>query len=413
VVAKLWWMECVGWVFFAKRMSRFAVELPSPGSRAYNATMSERARTEEDATPRVWGMRPVVAGTLAGGLSAIGYTAANVCLRSVTGYDSVWVSAVKAVPTVALVGPIVLARMLTGRRVASSAWALVMLTTAGLFGQLAGNVSFQWALGVVGLAMTVPLVFGTMIVTGAALGWQLLGERVSPQVAVACAILIGAITVLAFGAPGSRDAVAAERNGSRKAADSIAAGQDESIGSLRRLSLGVGAACLAGFAYAMLGIAIRKSTSSGTPVSTVLTIVGLCGVIGLGTATAIAHPQAPVETEPADLTLMLMAGAWNAVAFGALSIALQLTTVTYVNALNASQVAMAAVAGVVYFSEPITATLIFGITLTILGLLMMRRKRSAQENTQDDDSATEDALPAPRGLGDSALATEDATAGSR
>jgi multidrug transporter EmrE-like cation transporter len=73
--------------------------------------------------------------------------------------------------------------------------------------------------------------------------------------------------------------------------------------------------------------------------------------------------------------VMTAAGVFNFVAFLALAKALQLTTVVYVNALNASQVAMAAVAGVVLFRESSSPALALGVILTIGGLMLMRPAR--------------------------------------
>ena len=75
-----------------------------------------------------------------------------------------------------------------------------------------------------------------------------------------------------------------------------------------------------------------------------------------------------------DWGIMLAAGVLNAVAFFALSKALRLVTVVHVNLVNASQVAMAAVAGVAFFDEAWTAALSIGVGLTVLGLLVMRKR---------------------------------------
>ena len=53
---------------------------------------------------------------------------------------------------------------------------------------------------------------------------------------------------------------------------------------------------------------------------------------------------------------------------------LQLIPVAYVNALSATQAAMAAVAGILMFSERSSSALWFGVVMTVVGLLMMQRK---------------------------------------
>ena len=46
----------------------------------------------------------MLVGCLCGALSSVLYTATNVCLRQVSHVDSIWVSTVKAAPTLLLPG---------------------------------------------------------------------------------------------------------------------------------------------------------------------------------------------------------------------------------------------------------------------------------------------------------------------
>jgi drug/metabolite transporter (DMT)-like permease len=80
-------------------------------------------------------------------------------------------------------------------------------------------------------------------------------------------------------------------------------------------------------------------------------------------------------THPADLAMMLLAGVCNAVAFAALTKSLHLTSIVYVNILNATQATLAAVAGVVFFHEAASWPLFVGGFLTIVGLVCMRQWR--------------------------------------
>ena len=69
---------------------------------------------------------------------------------------------------------------------------------------------------------------------------------------------------------------------------------------------------------------------------------------------------------------MLAAGICNAGAFLFLALALRWTGLIFVNALNASQAALAAIAGVLLFQEASSIALWVGVALTVLGLLLMR-----------------------------------------
>ena len=77
---------------------------------------------------------------------------------------------------------------------------LVLTVLAGLCGQLAGNVCFQWSLGVVGIALAVPITLGSMILTGAISGTVVLGDQVTLEMIYASIVLILAICILSLGA---------------------------------------------------------------------------------------------------------------------------------------------------------------------------------------------------------------------
>ncbi len=166
-------------------------------------------------TPPPWLHDPLVFGTLCGLASALGYTAANACLRAVSGCDAVWVSCVKAFPTVAIFGPILLYRLARGRDALPPARQMAALVGASVICQLLGNVVFQWSLGVVGMALAVPLTLGMMIVAGAIMGRILLHESVTIPMAISTVVLIGAMFVLSLGANEASQSMAHQRGAPR------------------------------------------------------------------------------------------------------------------------------------------------------------------------------------------------------
>src|SRR5206468_12296184 len=106
----------------------------------------------------------------------------------------------KAVPTVLAMGPVVGIMALRGQKIIPSFRMLAAIGLGGLIGQLGGNIAFQWALSQVGLALTVPLSLGGMIVAAAVFGRVFLYEPVTPKAALALALLLAAISVLFVGA---------------------------------------------------------------------------------------------------------------------------------------------------------------------------------------------------------------------
>ena len=299
---------------------------------------------------------------LCGTVSALGYTLANVCLRSVTHLDPVWVSQVKSLPTVLGAAPVVIWSLTSGRPLMPTKRLLVITILAAIVGQVAGNIGFQWALGRIGLALTVPLIMGSLIVSGVFMGRYFLGDTVTSRMLWASAILILAIVVLSLGAAQANDSI-------RLVSAEVEMDQEIVVFSA------VGVAILAGLAYSCLGVVIRYATNLGASNASVLFVVSTVGFLVLG---GICVRNSGFsnwrETANWEYQNLILAGVFNLIAFAALTKALQMATVVFVNALNASQTAMAATIGVVFFQEPLTGSMLTGVLLTIFGLWQMRRR---------------------------------------
>jgi drug/metabolite transporter (DMT)-like permease len=299
-------------------------------------------------------------GTLCGLGSALGYTAANICLRAATNCDPIWVSAVKAVPTALFVAPWLLVLAWRGQKILPRGDVLGKLVLAGLVGQLGGNVLFQYSLGVIGVALTVPLTLGTIILGGAILGRIVLQEPLTQKTLASIFVLIVAISVLSLGADDAHRSVVG-----------LAASADP-----WQLTRGVAAAVTSGVAYAILGVVIRYGVTGRVSVPVTLGVISLAGIVSLGAGSLWRIGwQGMLDTSGRDLQVMVLAGLFNAVAFLAIAKSFQFASVVYVNALNATQAAMAAVAGVLFFQEAKSAELGLGVILTVVGLLLMRNGR--------------------------------------
>jgi len=316
-------------------------------------------------------MEPFLLGTALSGVSSLGYSCANICLRWLTHCDPLLVSCIKAVPTMlvatALVG--------LGAARGNVRWprmpVFLGLACVGMTAQLGGNGLFQWAMGEVGLALTVPLCAGTMIIAATILGRVWLGEGVTPRSALALTLLISAIAVLSIGA---------ERH------PQIA----ELATAHAPITIALAAACLCGIAYAVLNVTIRRLVTGSMQMHFVLATVSSVGVISLGLAAIYRSGWATLAaTDLADIGVMFIAGTFNAVGFFTLTRALQLVSIVQVNAVSASQSALAAIAGVAIFGESLTASLIVGVTLTIMGLAIVDRGRKIPVPHGGDTSATD------------------------
>lgn len=301
-------------------------------------------------------------GTVCGLASAIGYTGANAFLREAAAVsDPVWVSCVKAVPTTILFGPYLLWQWRQGTPPWTSRRAAYGLAFAGLLGQVVGNVCFQYSLGVIGMALSVPLCLGTLLFGTALLARLWLNEPVTLRSAVAMLVLLGAVVVLSSGAGAAHRAVDSARHVEHGAWAVAAA---------------VTAACASGFTYAFLGAVIRRAVTGHATLAATLVVVSL---VGLASLTPLSWLRIGFDgmrgTTWAEYRPMLMAGLFNAGAFYALSKSLQLLPILQYNLLNASQTALAAVAGVLFFAEPMSISLQLGVALTIAGLVLMQGGR--------------------------------------
>ncbi len=309
-----------------------------------------------------------IVGTMLGLISAVGYTAANVCLRATTHCDPYWVSCMKAVPTVVLLGIWLIFRAARGQRVLPTPRILVVLLCSALFMQFAGNVLFQWTLGILGIAVTTPMTTGSMIVTGAFLGRVFLGELFTVRNTVSIFVLFGAIVLLSFGV-GVGDATGED-----------ASFETPTAARFWMMGVAIVSAGCVGFAYSVMGVAIRYALDRGTTIATTLCTSSFVGVVSLGLMSCKRiGVDGMLGTAWNDFTLMLAAGLLTTVSFVAIARALQLVTLIYNNALQASQAAMSAVAGIWYFQEPSSPSIWMGVVLTTIGLCIMERTSIRKE----------------------------------
>jgi drug/metabolite transporter (DMT)-like permease len=343
-----------------------------------------------DAEPAAAASRRRSVGLACGLISAVGYAGANIFLRDVApDCDPVWVSCMKAVPA-ALVAWTWVAASPRGRKHLPPRKRFGPMLATALLMQFGGNVAFQWTLGELGLALTVPLVTGSMILASALLGRAWLGESISPRAALAMAMLMVSVWLLSVG---SRHASVAAQPAAAPRAASGGAGalppgeeamrlpktapavQPPVRRSLWQVAFAVAVACASGASYGAGNVLIRRFVVRDvSPLSTVL-VVSTTGVIVLGALSVASVGLGGIaQTPPAAWVSMILAGTCNAAAFLAFTKALQAITVLQVNLLSASQVALCAVAGLVWFSEPLTPWLVSGVALTLAGMALIDRR---------------------------------------
>lgn len=298
----------------------------------------------------------IVGGTVCGVAAAVLYTASNIALRKCTDLDPFLVSAVKAFPTVIVLGPFLVWMYFNRQNILTNPHAVWKFAAVALLGQFVGNGAFQVALGIVGLAKAVPITLGVLLIGGGLLGRFMLGEPLKRKTLLAIATLLVAVVVLSI----TKEDAATHVNGP--------------------LWLGAASAAASGAAYAMFGAVMRQTMNNGVSAPLAMFISGTIGSIALSafTMTRLTFNDL-VAINESEWIMMGIGGVFNLTAFVALSLSLKSLPVVAVNLINASQVAMAALAGVLLFAEPITSSLITGLALTILGLVILAYRTQTTE----------------------------------
>lgn len=299
-------------------------------------------------------LSPLFLGSLCCAVSALGYSAANMCLCSLAKTaDPVWTLAIKESVAVVAVGPWLLYHVLRGRYALPPLKALAGLIAVGVAVQVLGNLMMQGAFGVLGLAVTIPVVYAMNLASTATLGRIALGELVTLRTALAIASLIVAITLLSAGTNGAADAT---------------------VGQLGSARWALAAACTAGAIYAVMTISIRKSVVGVIPLPFVVLIIPAMGTLTLGPYGLWRDGIDGLSSlRPEHWGMMLLAGTLNFIAFLAYSLSLRWIAAVQANVINAAQVAMAAVGGVLFLAEPPSSMLFVGVGLTIVGIFLIEQ----------------------------------------
>ena len=334
-----------------------------------------------------------IKGVLLGLTAATGYSIANLALRKLaTGeggfYWDVWISGTKAVPTFIVAGVMLLIGM-ARRQVTLPSWkVLAPLFITAVVMQFGGNLGFQLALRQIGLAITVPIVFSSIIVSGAIVGRMVVGDAVSLRTAFSMGLMVVSIAFLSAAAhsgsqPTASDGLLNAASGvshpptAEQLATATAAVSPErqAENSSRRVTFGIVIALISGLSYGLCGVVIRRVVRNKLPIEITLVVFSVTGLLTLCPISLYQLGLSSITaTSVSDWWAILAAGTFNAVGFFAITHALRFLTISRANVVNASLIAMCAVGDFVFFAEPISTSAMIGIGLTIIGLLTLDRK---------------------------------------
>ncbi|MEM8734829.1 MAG: hypothetical protein AAGG44_11430 [Planctomycetota bacterium] len=368
-------------------------------------------------------LSPTTIGILGGAASAILYTVTNICLRQVSDVEPTWVSTIKAIPTIFVVLPMVILQSRSargnGERMGSSPVSqatadrssiehagtrtafprseLGWLVATSIVVQIFGNVGFQWALSILGLTISVPIVLATMLIGGAITGRLVLNEPVTSRRWIAVFVLIIATIVLSAGAGAQAEQPIEAAGSSVSASEIVADSTMENVSSagagqggshsVLMIILGLAANIGSGIVYALQGTMMRRSMQRGMSASGTLLVISVSGLAFLTSWSAIQFGGTVFELATASqFRVMVMAGIFNALAFFAMAKSLQHVSVLYVQLLNASQAGISAAAGWLIFSEVMNTPIVAGLVLTGIGLMFAGVRDGPPKRQGQDDS---------------------------
>lgn len=329
-----------------------------------SVTLADRSVSVPDENPSTIPVLDVSASTVRalflGVMAAATYSIANLALRGLSrpdggvGWD-MWVAGTKAFPTFFIAIILLTLRRFRGQT-SFAAWSFVWpIALAAFFNQLGGNFAFQMSLSRIGLAISVPVCFASIICSGAIVGRYVLGDQVSIRTAVSMGLMVASIVFLSTAA-------------SNRAAVNPATFDWGTV-------TGIVLAVVSGLSYGITGVYIRKAVRSQMPVAATLFLFSAAGFLMLCPLSLSLLPVRTIAaTTPREWTMIAIAGTFNALGFFAITHAMRHLTISRANVINASQNALCAVGAVMIFGESLSGFALLGIGLTIAGLLTLDRK---------------------------------------
>lgn len=291
-------------------------------------------------------------------VAAISYTIVNVMLRAASvSVDPYVGSVLRQIPVAMLAfGAIVIGRrrdLIPGDSTFIGWRFVAALFAGGFLSFFVGNVMYFGGLTEGGLGITVSGVQGGVVFAGVLLGIALLGEQPRREQWLGAAIIAAGLVFVAIAQLGTpRD----------------------------RWWLGLIFAVLAGACYASTNVVTRMVQRVRPVLFVVLAGTSLGGLVPL---TLVIVAQAMTSSGAAFRTLewsavgiVLLAGAFNALALVGLTQAMRDTTVATTNTLSSSQLVFSFFASVLLFSETGSPEMLLGVGLVMAGIVWAQVDRS-------------------------------------
>ena len=314
--------------------------------------------SQQDNTVKVAGS--IRMGVLFCLIAALLYSCANICYKELglLNIDVRWTLCIKEMICVTCVSSAIL-YLAVRRRYVWPKWRWVaFLFIGGFLCEYIGARLHLWTIGTIGLVVSIPLIQASNMVCSAGIGHAFLGERVGKRCRVAMVVMLLAIGCLFFG-PHHHD-----------------------VGRLTQqlggnaLFLGVIGAVVAGVAYAIYIVFLRRSSNSRQmPISFIAAEVTGIGAMIFGFEILRDHGfQISAfwqDVPPRAWLLVGVAGLMNMVGFLFQITGLRYTVVVRAQMISVSQIVIGTMFGVLIYSETTNAMIWLGVTLAVLGIVIV------------------------------------------
>ena len=339
-------------------------------------------------------------GTVFSFLSTLFYATSNVAMRFLTtqqGVDNDWILFFKETVGFTVLLPWFILRLCQGRFQFTSKRLILYIIVAAVLCQLIGARLHVLGFAVIGLVITVPLVQSSTLLGVALTGRFALGNPISRMRKIALTILLVAISMIAVGKE------LAEIQKEKRESTAVVQQHDKLDVSPGYFLLVAAGTIVAGLAYAVYITMLRQSLRrnwndenstwqsfrfrhwvghdhvkqpdkcfySPFPVTLMMSLVLGTGMIVFGTCLFSKHGTAGFfEVPDVAWRCIIVSGIANMVGFFFQIQGLRMTSAVQASLIAVSQMVLLSLIGWLCFDEAVNALVVFGLVLTISGVLM-------------------------------------------
>ena len=298
------------------------------------------------------------------------YSFANVCFKEMNalGMDDRWMIFVKELFTITCLTPLIIYWTIRRQYHWPALKWIVCVLIGGFFCQYIGARLHLWAIGTVGLVVSIPLIQAANMSGAAGIGRVLLGDRISTHCQIAMVIMLAAMCCLLFG-PNQPDEKSAATTAQIGEAQELSA--QPVVG--KTLLLGGIGALVAGFSYSVHIVLLRKaSVSRQIPVTFIAVQITGTGAVIFGFEFLQEngfHLVAIWENVPLRAWwLILLTGFLNMIGFLFQINGVRYTVVARSQMIAVAQIVIGTLFGVFFYREMTNDMIWLGLALTVLGI---------------------------------------------